>query len=56
MLCCATCTPTLLQAYMKDYRCCVSDIENQEEKEIKVEDKWYSNWSSSVNRIKQLYS
>ena len=42
--------------YMKDYRSYICDIDKQEEREVHVEDKWYNNWTSSVNSVKQLYS
>lgn len=41
---------------MESYRDRLNDIEKQEEKELQVEEKWHSNWTTSVNKIKQLYS
>ena len=45
-----------VQGYMTSYQDNVSDINKQQERELQVESKWCSNWASSVNRIKQLYS
>ena len=47
---------TCLQGYMTSYQDHVSDINKQQERELQVENKWCSNWASSVNKIKQLYS
>ena len=45
-----------MQEYMKDYRDSTADTERQEEGVISVEEKWYRNWISSVDKIRQLYS
>ena len=41
---------------MKSYRVCMNETEKQEESAVHIEEKWYSNWTSSVDKIKQLYS
>ena len=41
---------------MKSYRDCITDTEKQEESAASVEEKWYRNWTSSVEKIRQLYS
>ena len=41
---------------MKSYRDCISETEKQKESAVGVEEKWYRNWTSSVEKIKQLYS
>ena len=45
-----------MQEYMKSYRDYVNEIEMQEQSVVDIEEKWYSNWTSSVDKIKQLYS
>ena len=47
---------SIAQTFMKSYRDWNTNIDKQEEKERHIEEKWYSNWTSSVNKIKQLYS
>ena len=42
-----------MQEYMKDS---TADSERQEEGVVSVEEKWYRNWTSSVEKIRQLYS
>ena len=45
-----------MQEYMRSYRECVSETEKLEESVVDVEEKWYRNWTSSVDKIRQLYS
>ena len=45
-----------LQEYMKSYRDCIGATERQEESGVSVEEKWHRNWTSSVEKIRQLYS
>ena len=45
-----------MQEYMKDYRDSTADTERQEEGVVSVEEKWYRSWTSSVEKIRQLYS
>ena len=45
-----------MQEYMKDYRDSTADAERQEEGVVSVEEKWYRNWTSSVDKIRQIYS
>ena len=43
-----------MQEYMKSYRDCITDTEKQEESAVGVEGKWYRNWTSLVEKIRQL--
>ena len=50
------CRSIIILIIMKSYSVCMNETEKQEESVGHIEEKWYSSWTSSVDRIKQLYS
>ncbi len=41
---------------MSAYKCVLNVVEQREEEERELEEKWTAHWRSSVDRVKQLYT